>query len=396
MTAVAVVGGAYFENLLVPELNLFYGSGGRAAAALAGELDVTLHTYSAPDSSNALAALSRQCGFSVSSHPSSDAIRFFYAHGLSAPAVSPSPLAIRQNAPIQVTASSILVFGMMEGAAAVDGDSVVYDPQSEVAPTGFRAFGSVAKRLAIVANKEEVAKLTGVSDVVAGAQALMKQEAAEAVVVKCGAGGVLVGEAAGWSEVPAYYSDFVFPLGSGDVFSAAMTLFWAVRGMAAAKAADLASRCVAAYVNNRKLPLATEVEIAARTFDAVKVDAGTVYLAGPFFTLQERRLVEEALHALGSDRLKVFSPIHEVGHGPSTHVATEDLKGLRASDRVFAILDGCDPGTVFEVGYARALGKPVFAYCDPLPDRHLTMIEGSGCMVLSDLPTAVYRTIWNR
>ena len=45
----------------------------------------------------------------------------------------------------------------------------------------------------------------------------------------------------------------------------------------------------------------------------------------------------------------VFSPIHDVGIGKSKEIAQKDLKGLDESDSVFAILNGYDPGTVFEI-----------------------------------------------
>ena len=62
---------------------------------------------------------------------------------------------------------------------------------------------------------------------------------------------------------------------------------------------------------------------------------------------------------------------------------------------MLAILDGLDSGTLFEVGYARAKGIPVVAVAEDVPPRMLTMIEGSGCDVVQDLTTAIYRTCWS-
>jgi len=53
-----------------------------------------------------------------------------------------------------------------------------------------------------------------------------------------------------------------------------------------------------------------------------------------------------------------------------------------------------DPGTVFEVGYARALGKPAVIYCENESTENKKMMEGSGCVLENDYVTAIYRTLW--
>jgi nucleoside 2-deoxyribosyltransferase len=117
-------------------------------------------------------------------------------------------------------------------------------------------------------------------------------------------------------------------------------------------------------------------------------------LAGPFFCLAERWLVEEARSHLLGMKLSVFSPLHDVGPGPADVVAPADLAALDQCDRVFALLDGADPGTVFEVGYARAKGIPVVALTQTLSEEQLKMIVGSGCIHVDDFATAVYLTAW--
>ncbi|WP_236961022.1 nucleoside 2-deoxyribosyltransferase [Methylobacterium durans] len=120
-----------------------------------------------------------------------------------------------------------------------------------------------------------------------------------------------------------------------------------------------------------------------------------IYLAGPFFDLAQRWLVEEALERLQALGAPVFSPLHEVGMGrPAQETATADLEGLDRCAAVLALLDGADPGTLFEVGYARAHGKPVVVLAERVEDLHLTMLAGSGCAVVRDLTSALYRTVW--
>ena len=93
--------------------------------------------------------------------------------------------------------------------------------------------------------------------------------------------------------------------------------------------------------------------------------------------------------------LEVFSPYHDVGTGTnSTTIAEADLRGLDDCDLVFAILDGHDPGTIFEIGYARAKGKPVVILLGSSESTHLTMFKGTGCRVFNDLTSAVYAATW--
>lgn len=126
----------------------------------------------------------------------------------------------------------------------------------------------------------------------------------------------------------------------------------------------------------------------------VKAVGGHAYLAGPFFTMSQRWLVEEVRRGLRDVGLNVFSPLHDVGRGPASEVAPADLEKLEESDVVFAIMDGLDSGTVFEVGYARALKKPVYALAQETSIEDLKMIEGSGCHVHTDLVTALHHLAW--
>ncbi|MNV78324.1 Nucleoside 2-deoxyribosyltransferase [compost metagenome] len=62
---------------------------------------------------------------------------------------------------------------------------------------------------------------------------------------------------------------------------------------------------------------------------------------------------------------------------------------------MLACVDGADPGTVFEIGYARAKSIPVVALSTaPGNDEDLTMIAGSKCVVVRDIASAIYRTAW--
>jgi nucleoside 2-deoxyribosyltransferase len=110
--------------------------------------------------------------------------------------------------------------------------------------------------------------------------------------------------------------------------------------------------------------------------------------------LAQRWLVEEARAALQSQGLEVFSPLHDVGRGTAIEVAPADLDGLCGCDRVLALVDGADVGTIFELGYAHAKGIPVVAFAQSMSDEDLKMIVGAGTRVVSDFTTAVFTTAW--
>lgn len=391
--ALVVAGGVYLERCLAPDRLSLLGSGGRAAAAVA-ELSpgTTLHSfhpeYAALDAQIALA------GFGVTSffHPSDAVIGFEYLHPLSSPRIHPVPLP--RAGTVEVSGETVLRFGCLEGDFRTTGRRVVYDPQSGSAPEPFRSNGSSAEQLAMVLNHGEATSLTGLSEPAAAAKMLREREAADVVVIKMGALGALVFEGEDAFSVPAYRSRAVDKIGSGDVFSAAFAHFWGECGRGAAEAADVASRYTSLYVEDRCLPLA--VEPPAREA-AARPEAGTrIYLGGAFFTTPQVWLIEEARSALLALGVEVFSPMHDVGFGPPRDVAQRDLAGLDGCTAMLALLAEPDPGTLFEVGHARACGLPVVAFVQQSREQDTTMLVGTGCELVDDLATALYQVVWAR
>jgi nucleoside 2-deoxyribosyltransferase len=119
-----------------------------------------------------------------------------------------------------------------------------------------------------------------------------------------------------------------------------------------------------------------------------------VYLGGPFFTTSQLWMIEEARSGLLSLGANVFSPMHDVGFGPDKFVAAKDLAGLDDCDVMLALLSDADPGTLFEVGYARSKGKPVVALIERPRNQDQTMLVGTDCEVVEDFATALYRVVW--
>jgi nucleoside 2-deoxyribosyltransferase len=395
VTSLSIAGGIYRERCIQPLWDEVFGSGGRAAAAVVSYVDdVILHAH-VPTALRADAeALADRSGFRLVPSTSVDAITFDYLHPLADPHIHPTPARISKQAPLSVRAHVVLRYGLMEGDTVVDAEVAVFDPQSAFGTESFFANGSKAGRLAIVLNRQEARSMVGEEDPQAILKALMRDPRVEAVVLKMGSRGALVGWSGGQEWIPAYRSEHVWKIGSGDVFSAVFAAAWAVRGSDARDAADISSRATAHYCSTRSLPVPLPAELVGAVTQPVGRRTGRVYLAGPFFSLGQRWLVEEAKYQLEAMGVQVFSPVHEVGPGPADVVAPEDLKGLHASDAVFAILDGMDPGTLFEVGYGVKLGLPVVALAENVKAEDLKMLAGTGCEIVDDFTTAVYRAAW--
>lgn len=395
---ITVVGGVYREVCAEPSRDELYGSGGRAAAALVDlEGDVALHTFYPEASWAAVQAVADSSEFKVHLHDASTAVRFDYAHGLSRPVITPPLHHLTSRAHMRVEADHVLRYGMLEGDAVVDAAAAVYDPQNVDAPEHYRAGGSTAGRLAYVLNRSEARQLSGLVEPEAMVRMIAAEAHVDALVLKMGAQGALVFEDGTITQVPAFRTPRVWPIGSGDVFSAVFAHYWMTETQPAAKAARRASLATAHYCHTTSLPVPADLADDAYPPIEVRREAarpGQVYLAGPFFTLGERWVIDQARTALRDVGFKVFSPLHDVGHGPADSVVELDIQGILDSDLVFAVVDGLDAGTLFEVGYARALGKPVVAFRQNATDESMKMLAGTGCLLEPDFVTAVYATMW--
>ncbi len=92
-----------------------------------------------------------------------------------------------------------------------------------------------------------------------------------------------------------------------------------------------------------------------------------IFLAGPLFNEAEREFNAKVAARLRSEGFEVWlaqeKGLLKQGTDPEKkYLFEEDLKALRDSANVVAILDGndVDAGTAFELGYAYASGKPLY------------------------------------
>lgn len=399
-----IVGGAYAEYCTETPWDELFGSGVRAAVALSDLSDqIYLTTYISDSDRLTLESTAAHYEFGLRAERVPSTIEFYYRHGLSAPLIVPNPFLIQPAASLTVNAPNILRFGFLEGDAVVHGERVVYDPQDGYRPKHFHENGSTAEKLAVVANINECVKLAGgkhSDNLELLGKAILEAEDAEVLVIKRGSAGAVVVTANKVARVPAYRTSRVWPIGSGDVFSAVFASRWLEAGAGPFEAARFASLSTAFYCQTKLLPVPKNLEDifappAAKTgIEDFPLSRKQVYLAGPFFTMGERWLIEESLINLKEQGFKVFSPWHDVGYGAASVVVPADIKAIKDSDIVFALLDGLDAGTLFEIGYARALGKPVVVFVQNETEGSLKMLQGTHCEIVKDFASAIYRTAW--
>ncbi|CZW18997.1 PfkB family carbohydrate kinase [Enterobacter cloacae] len=397
---ITVVGGVYRERCMRPAWDDIYGSAGRAATAISrfgGQVE--LHACFDNDTKVVLDARATFEGFDLNPTITDSNFTFEYIHGLSTPDVLGEKKA---NFKIEISSEKVLRFGMIDGTSVVNAKYAVFDPQNADCPESFKSNGSTAEHLALVLNRYEANLLIPDSNMLSVKELaiqLAKQEGAEVVVIKMGPQGALIYEQGNITTVPAYRTQKVWKIGSGDTFAAHFALGWMDNGLSAHAAAELASIATAFYCEHQGFP---DQELL-RNYSPEPLAPSTrycsgyipnVYLAGPFFTLAELWMVGQARRDLLAMGLEVFSPYHEVGIGSAEEVVEKDLEGIRNCDVLFAIGDGLDSGTIYEIGYARALDKPVIFYAENESIQAKKMMEGSNCYITDDYVSAIYHTVW--
>jgi nucleoside 2-deoxyribosyltransferase len=393
-----IVGGTYLERTEDPRTERVLGSGLRAAAALAGSGSHRLHSCVDEVLRPSAEATASPFRLVVDFAPRELPVGFGYHSPLGTPAVD----GLNQpTVPLTIDArpGAALVFGMLESEASIDAEGIVFDPQRPRGPRPIDRSLLRAQRFALVANATEICTLGRTPDVNDASRCLLTGSGADVVVVKRGALGAIVFEATGQSTpIGPHRTDRVWPIGSGDVFTAAFAWAWLEDGRLPVDSAELASACAAAWCSDQRLPLGLRPgvrpeDVSVGVALCPRSEPVRVYLAGPFFDAGSRWLVglcHQALSHLGG---RVFSPFHDVGLG-GDEVARSDIEGLEGSEVIFALLDGADAGTLFELGYAAAKGIPMVGYAEHPDKEDYKMLRGLGAFLTDDLSTAIYGAIW--
>ena len=394
---VNIVGGVYKEICYWPKWDAMFGSAWRAVRvfrAFSPNANITLHTIGNDEIKKMMTIYAKAEKLNPQVRQSSSITEFHYDYPLSIPVIYRQK---EEQYELEASGSFMIGFGMLEAKTKISGEWVVYDPQSPRKPLSFRRQGGQSEHLALVMNEGEAKLLSGKQDISSIKTTLFEQESCECLVVKCGAKGAMLYTSKDdeGSNIPVYKTSHVWPIGSGDVFTTVFSFYW-FSGFKPIDAAINASKAVAAYCNNKgyieDLPSILQRSLAFEEFFPQK--KGQVYLAGPFFTLSEKLFVSKCRNILTSMGVQVFSPYHDVGEGEANYVAPKDIEELKKSSCVFAIIDGLDSGTLFEVGFAVSSGIKVVAYVENETEGALKMLSGTGCDIESDFSTALYKTCW--
>lgn len=326
-----IVGGMYRELCDVPSWDTTMGSGVRAAlAAKPLSSDVELSTFASLADQPAVTEI-RSRGVVINVQPRAKAIVFAYFHPLSSPHIEPPRGDIDEKGSIHAAGDAVLRFGFIEGSAVIAANRAVYDPQTWRNPPSFWANGSTANELALVLNELELRHIAGIDEISAAAQLVLQREKACVIVVKRGTRGASIYEAAGKvTHVPAYRSNRVFKLGTGDVFSAVFAVYWAEKKLSPAQAADLASRSVSFYCDTLTFEF-DEPSLRSRQPVSSR-EGGRVRLEGSVRSLGQRYLMEEtryALHELGIEVLApALSPVASDMSADATLIIDSELPSL--------------------------------------------------------------------
>lgn len=392
-----IVGGAYREICIEPAWEHIYGSGLRASLVIRNldeDCNVVFHTIAEDEVRMHLEMHYDNISKDIIPAPTeATPISFVYQNAIKPPVFYINTVVYPR---VTVKAEKCILFGMMESMGQVDADYVVYDPQSPNAPIPFSKTGSRANHLCLVLNEHEAVIWSGKKKDEDIRDFLFATENCECLVIKKGAHGAVVfdGPKSEAKIIPVYKTDRVWTIGSGDVFTSAFGYYWMIAHKSPVICAQKASLIVACYSNSRSLDQLKEQEKTAKFQAHIPQNSGLVYLAGPFFTMAERMFVNECRDAMLSAGLSVFSPFHDVGLGGPNEVVPKDIEAIKKCKTIFAILDGMDPGTVFEVGYGVALNKNIVILAEHETRTHLQMMYGTRCNVETDFETAIYKTCW--
>jgi nucleoside deoxyribosyltransferase len=112
-----------------------------------------------------------------------------------------------------------------------------------------------------------------------------------------------------------------------------------------------------------------------------------LFLSGPFFNEEEVGRLDRVKDALEAAGFETYSTYHRNARINLDSAREKSrrfnllCREIGKSDGVFAVLDSKDAGTIWEMGYAFALGKPVIAFCEGDPFFSL-MIDGSAACLM--------------
>ncbi len=385
-----VVGGTYEELVEWPRSRALMGSGMRAAATIALACKTSLYTCTDDRQEKEARIVAAGYGIDLRAARRSEPVSFGYYTPVSSPTIDGRMATC--TTPIDAHGDAALVFGMIECRPRVAATRIVFDPQQPRDLLDLDLSNLEYGDLAICANEREVRQLGRRKNLELCAAHLLSKTGASVIVAKRGAVGALIATRRSRRYVGVHPTDRVCAVGTGDVFGAAFAYFWARRRLPPIEAAQLASARAAQWAGSGVIVEKLRVPRGRRKA-ALRHFQPRVYIAGPYFNLGQKWLVDlvrSTLHGVGA---QTFSPFHDVGPG-GDEVAMKDLRGVEQCDSMLALLDGTDGGTVFEAGWATKHSLPIVAFAERFDAETAKMMRGSGAELHDDLTTAIYRAVW--
>jgi pfkB family carbohydrate kinase/Nucleoside 2-deoxyribosyltransferase len=392
-----IVGGSYDEVCVDPSSQVLLGSGLRAAILCRSivSLFVTSVAESEREVLDAVSQFPHRDVLNVSTRPYS--IRFLYETPISKPLFD-SPV-LRVVLPT-VQNDHVLAFGMVESKAEIKAKHTVIDPQSSLSAKEIR-MNVDAEELVLVANSAEIGSmaLNQGSDLLTSMRLILDELGASVVVAKCGAvGSIGISKDGAEYFVPATATKTVSPIGSGDAFSAGFASEWFRTGDLQASLRSGSSMAASVCATGQLGPtaeLSSIIDLAQVNVNDVS-NPPRVYIAASFATIHQRWLLRQVIRKMRDIGIHPFSPLDENGaySGDASQIAAKDFEGLETCDAVLILADGARTGPWVESGWAAKLGIPAVLFTEePTKDRYV-MLVGSGCHVVSDLASAIYRVGW--
>ena len=124
------------------------------------------------------------------------------------------------------------------------------------------------------------------------------------------------------------------------------------------------------------------------------------YLAGPWFNEEQMARLEMVKKMITASGLKVFSPKDESmfkqGDNPK-QILDLNVKAIKDCDCIVVITDGKDTGTIWEAGYAYAIGRPIlYVWLSHQSWQKFNLMLGaSGAVVMNETELAQQLTFFN-
>lgn len=393
----SIVGGTYIEYCFEPSYEELWGSGLRASCALSKKgFAIKFTSFVGEGDFESATGISETFEIESNFIKIEETIRWEYTHPLASPLAYSKVLA-NPRIDLQLKEEIILYYGMIEANVKVTGEYVVYDPQNDVP---FSTTKSVAKHLAIVLNKQQAEMHSGISECTLEqlGKNIIEKEKAEVVIIKDGPNGGVVITNKSSDYFPVFETKSVWPIGSGDIFSAVFAWKWAIEKINPVDAANLASQYTASFCESRVIPLENS---GGRKPIKLKKSSKKIFLTGPFDNFPNKLVINEVRESLIRFGGSLLSNLIDIGRIPDLSkemtlkaIFDNSILQIQNCDVVFAILYNNDEKTIFEIDYALTKKKLVIILTEKLDEPYKAKFSNENCFITSDFATAVYRSSW--